>query len=115
MKLPRFEHAIVPQRKVTEYLLSPTHRAGRGKAAFFTRFGFRVEAWETLSEALRRHAAEHDVIAMEDTPFGASYTVEGQLVAPDGRVPQVGVVWFIETGETIPRLVTAYPLKGART
>lgn len=74
-----------------------------------------MEAWETLAGALRRHAVEHDVVAIEGTPFGTSYTVEGQLVAPDGRVPQVRVVWFIETGETIPRLVTAYPLKGART
>lgn len=115
MKLPQCEQVIVPQRKVTEYLLSPAHRTGRNKAAFFTRFGFSAEAWETLSDALRHHALEHDVIATEDTPFGTSYIVEGQLIAPDGRVPQVRVVWFIETGETIPRLVTAYPLKGART
>jgi hypothetical protein len=33
------------------------------------------------------------------------------LVALDGRNPLVRAVWFIETGEAIPRLVTAYPLE----
>jgi hypothetical protein len=97
---------------LTEYLLSPAHRTGRSKAIFFMSFGFTAEAWETLADALRRHAAEHDVVESEDTPFGTSYTVEGMLATPDGRTPKVRVVWFIEIGETIPRLVTAYPLKG---
>jgi len=115
MKLPQVEQAIIPQRKLTEYLLSPTHRSGRSKAVFFVGFGFAVEAWETLADALRRHAAEHDVVATDETPFGTGYTVEGALLAPDGRTPRVRVVWFIETGEVVPRLVTAYPLKEAKT
>jgi hypothetical protein len=56
----------------------------------------------------------YSVIAVEDTLFGTSYVVEGSLTAPDGRSRQVRVVWFIETGESIPHLVTAYPLKGMR-
>ena len=63
MKLPHVEQAIIPERKLTEYLLSPTHRTGRDKAAFFTRFGFNREQWETLADALRRHAVEHEVNA----------------------------------------------------
>jgi hypothetical protein len=113
VKLPDHEHAVVPERKITAYLLSLTHRDGRSKAAFFLRFGFTVDTWEVLADALRHHAAEHEVTAVEDTPFGISYAVEGQLIAPDGRSPQVRVVWFIQAGERSPRLVTAYPLKGA--
>ncbi len=59
-------------------------------------------------------AAEHEVAEVEQTLFGTSYTVEGELVAPDGRAPRVRVVWFIEAGAEMPRLVTAYPAKGAR-
>lgn len=113
MKLPNVEQAIVPQRKLTQYLLSPTHPAGRGKAAFFASFGFAQEAWETLADSLRKHALDYEVTATEVTPFGTSYTIEGALMTPDGRAPLVRVVWFIEIGDTIPRLVTAYPLKGA--
>lgn len=114
MKLPQYEQAIIPQRKLTEYLLAPTHRDGRNKAAFFASFGFTLDRWETLADALLTHAAEHDVVETEQTPFGTSYTVEGVLRAPDGRMPLVRAVWFIETGESVPHLVTAYPLKGAK-
>ncbi len=113
MKLPNHEQATVSQRKITDYLLSSTHRDGRSKATFFHRFGFSANAWDVFAAALRRHAADHAVVEIEDTPFGTSYTVEGTLTAPDGRTPRVRVVWFVERGETIPRLVTAYPAKGA--
>ena len=61
MKLPHVEQAIIPQQKLTEYLLSPTHRTGRSKAVFFVAFGFTREAWGALADMLRRHAEEHDV------------------------------------------------------
>lgn len=112
MKLPRLEHAIVPEQKLVNYLLSSTHPAGRGKAAFFGRFGFTAGTWETLAGALKTHAFAHEVTQTEDTPYGTSYTIDGPLPAPDGRTPLVRVVWFIGTGEMDPRLVTAYPLKG---
>jgi hypothetical protein len=53
------------------------------------------------------------VTEIEGTPFGVSYAVEGPLATPDGRAPVVRVIWFISTDEVVPRLVTAYPLRGA--
>jgi hypothetical protein len=105
----------VPERKLTGYLLSLNHRDGRSKATFFMRFGFTLHDWHLLTTALLRHAADHEVAAIEDTPFGTNYVVEGPLLAPDGRAPQVRVVWFVATGERIPTLATAYPMKGKGT
>ncbi|MEH1978998.1 MAG: DUF6883 domain-containing protein [Nostoc sp.] len=48
---------------------------------------------------------------IEDSPFGTRYAVEGTLLSPDGRNPVICSAWFIETGETIPKFVTSYPLK----
>lgn len=112
MHVPNAEHAVVPERKLTEYLLSPTHRDGRSKAAFFMRFGFTAAAWQDLAAALRQHMFDHEVADVEPTAFGMAYVVEGPLHAPDGRTPYTRVVWFVETGDTVPRFVTAYPLKG---
>jgi len=64
-----------------------------------------------LANALRRHAAENEVVKTEQTPFGTRYVVEGPLSTPNGRSVNVRVVWFVEHAETIPRLVTAYPLE----
>jgi len=111
VKLPNHQNAIISERKVAGYLLSTSHVYGRHKAVFFSRFGFSVDAWEILARALREHASEHEVMATEDSLFGQRYIVDGELSAPDGRRPRVRVIWFIETGEDAPHLVTAYPLE----
>lgn len=89
MKLPSGERTVVPQQKITEYLLSLSHREGRGKAAFFTRFGFSVDVWRELATALRQHAVGHEVTKVEDSPFGMRYVIEGTIVTPDKRNPVI--------------------------
>jgi hypothetical protein len=104
---------IVGHRKIIHYLLSSTHPAGRAKAAFFHRFGFRASAWQSLRDALLDHARSADIVSAGDTPFGKKYTVEGPLMTPGARNPRVCSIWFVATGETAARLVTAYPVPGA--
>lgn len=111
MKLPHADRLEIPKAKVVQYLLSSTHRAGRGKAGFFSSFGFQVSAWEVLAHALQQHARDNVVTCSEDTPFGIRHVIEGPLVAPNGRQLQVRTVWFIDEGGQAPRFVTAYPLK----
>jgi len=110
MKLPNRSRAVVSRAKVTEYLLSETHPEGKEKAAFFVGFGFSRDEWKGLADALRRHAAQHDAIKMVESPYGRRFVVEGALLSPDGRTPMIRSVWFIEYGDDVPRLVTAYPL-----
>ena len=107
MKLPNYAQAIIPQLKITGYLLSFAHRDGRGKAEFFAQFGFSADSWSELAAALRQHAADHEVTRVEETPFGVRYIIEGAIVAPEGRAPVIRSVWFIETEEQILRFVTA--------
>lgn len=111
MKLPNYEQAVVPERKITAYLLSPTHPDGRSKEKFFTAFGFSVDDWEMLANALLCHVTDYEVTKMEDSPFGTRYVVEGILLTPDDRNPLIRSVWFIKTEESIPKFVTAYRLR----
>jgi hypothetical protein len=115
MKLPACELAEVPRAKIVAYLLSATHPSGRSKAGFFQRFGFTAGEWQVLADALRRHAADHGVGTIEDSPFGKRYTIEGAIASPDGRNPVIRTVWFIERGTSAPRFVTAYPRPRSRT
>lgn len=112
--LPDARLAIIEGRKITDYLLSSSHPAGRAKAVFFRRYGFSAAAWTRLRDALLDHARSAPVISPADTPLGKKYILEGPLAAPDGRAPRIRTVWFIEIGETVPRFVTAYPVRGAR-
>ena len=110
--VPNRHLAIVEKTKLTDYLLSPSHPAGRSKAGFFGRFGFDASNWEKLQESLLRHiAAAENATAME-TQFGTKYIIEASLEAPDGRRPHIRSVWFIEVGQHVPKLVTVVPLPG---
>ncbi|MEK7248664.1 MAG: DUF6883 domain-containing protein [Chloroflexota bacterium] len=113
MNLPNAQVAVVPEGKITGYLLSTTHRDGRHKAAFFLRFGFTAGEWQTLAAALLNHALVHDAAKVDETPFGTRYVVEGTIETPVGRTPRIRSVWFVESGQDVPRFVTAYPLEGA--
>ena len=70
MKLPNADHLRVDRRKITEYLLSPTHPDGHSKAEFFARFGFCLEHWQLLVEALREHGSTNSVVNAVETPYG---------------------------------------------
>lgn len=110
--LPHIGEAVIPEKKIVDYLLSLTHESGRDKAVFFSHFGFVPEAWERLAHALRQHAAQHQVARIEASLFGERYVIEGEIDTPSGRKPKVRAVWFLKTNERIPHFVTAYPLKG---
>lgn len=114
MKLPNVEQAVVPEAKITQYLLSLTSKDGQGKAIFFMRFGFTVEAWQQLAEALLKHAENYDVAKTDVNPFGIYDVIEGELEAADGRTPYIRSVWFIPKDDDRPRLATAYPRKRKR-
>jgi len=110
MKLPRPELAIVPEQKITRYLLNPAHPAGGSKASFFLRFGFTVAEWKRLAEALLHHARENEVTETGKTCHGTRFAVDGPLTAPDGRVLNIRSVWYIRADGGRLRFVTAHPL-----
>lgn len=104
MALPNHDQAHVDPRKLTEYLLNRNHPGAKGKSAFFRgRYG---DDWEQLRDDLREHATG-TVVSAEETRHGTMYVVEGPLAGA-----LVRSVWMICTGESFPRLVTAYPIDG---
>ena len=106
MKLPNFEKAKIPKAKITEYLLSFSHRDGRGKAKFFSQFGFSADSWQELAGALRQHAVDHEITKEEKSRFGTRYVIEGKLSTTDGKNPIIRSVWFVPSGEKNPWFAT---------
>jgi Domain of unknown function (DUF6883) len=108
-RLPHLDRAVVPDPKIMNYLLSARHSGGRAKARFLESFGFRAQHWHVLRDALIAHAAANDITASHQTGFGTRYEIDGPLPTPNGRTPMVRVVWFVESHENVPRLVTLIP------
>ena len=109
MKLPNVSSWRVDREKIEGYLLCPAHPDGAAKARFFRRFGFRVEDWRELADALRMHGQSHAVAEVVESRHGIRYSFDGRLRSPDGRNPTVRSVWIVEQGSSEARLITAYP------
>ncbi|MFQ6033384.1 MAG: DUF6883 domain-containing protein [Candidatus Bipolaricaulia bacterium] len=109
MRLSRAERAIIEERKVRDYLLSPTHSVGRFKAAFFVQMGYAQERWEELERDLREQHLTQEAEEIGETRYGRKYRIRGPLTVPNGRKVELVSIWIVRRGETVPRFVTAYP------
>jgi hypothetical protein len=110
MKLPYAANARVDREKIVAYLLSSSHPDGASKARYFTAFGFRTSRWQIFARALKEHGENCEVISSVESVYGTRYSVDGLMIAPDGRNPKIRTVWILAKRSKSPRLVTAYPI-----
>jgi hypothetical protein len=110
MKLPHGDEAIIDQRKLTDYCLSPDHDDGKHKAQLFRDLlGLTREHAGMLLDALKEAAVSGEAILGHADRYGQRYIVDFELVGPRGRIT-IRSAWIIRPDETAPRLVTCYIL-----
>jgi hypothetical protein len=112
VKIPYVSASVVPDRKLSGYLLATTHPDGAAKARFLLRFGFAISNSDQLRQALLDHVRMYDVAATHQNAYGVIYEVLGPLASPDGRNPVLKTVWMIDAGSSIPRFITVVPRLG---
>jgi hypothetical protein len=110
MKLPRNEDAFVPEKKLSDYLMSETHSVGKEKARYFRSLGYSRANLDQLEEALIEIAASNEVSEAIRTPFGTKYVIDGDMITPTGITARLRTIWILEKEENKPCLVTAYPV-----
>jgi len=110
MRLPSGERAIIDNRKVIDYCLSPDHEDGQHKARLFgSVLGLTVDNFEQLQEALRSAASTQDAVLGKRDEYGQRYLIDFELTGPSGTAV-IRSAWIIRNDETVPRLVTCYIL-----
>lgn len=109
MTVPNANNAEIPDRKLISYLLDHNHPQNKGKAAFYEIAGFTKDNSDDLRIALLGHILENEIVKFINTDFGIRYVVEGWMPCPNGKSYPIRSIWFIDNGEEIPKLVTAYP------
>jgi hypothetical protein len=108
MRLPNGDRAVVDDRKLLQFILSPSHPHGRTHAHLFDRLlGINLTNADVLRQALLQAAATGDAILGEMSDFGQKYEIRFTFSGPRG-VYNVLSVWMIESSGDVPRLVTAY-------
>jgi Domain of unknown function (DUF6883) len=99
---------IVPEIKISDYLLDPRHSVGGSKAKFFMSFGFSRNDSPTMAAALAEHPLKNAIEETIATRHGSKHVVRCAIATPDGRDPCIVTVWMKE-GDAPARFVTAYP------
>jgi hypothetical protein len=108
MKMPNGDLAIIDDEKLLSYLLDPLHRYGRHHAELFRQLiGIDRDTWWQLHEALRKAASDGEATAGKPSEFGTKYEIRFSMTGPAGSRTILSV-WMIRSGESVPRLVTAY-------
>ena len=109
MLLPNAHLAEIDPQKLQGYLLSQTHPVGRFKARFFGALGYTADRWQEFEADLRIQHLTQEAEPGESWLEGQVFTIRAILEGPNGQSAVVRSVWFIATGGTTPRFVTAYP------
>src|SRR2546423_14323551 len=108
MKLPNGDQALIDDRKLLGYVLSPSHPTGREHARLFDiLLGINATNADVLRAALKDAARDGEADAGKASPYGMKYTIRFPMTGPRGRYT-VLTVWIIPAGASAPRLVTAY-------
>jgi hypothetical protein len=110
MRLPNAAGARLDPEKLTRYLLSDAHPVGRSKAKFFRGIGFDQSNIAVLEQGLVGIVTTEAVVETVASRHAVKYIVDGVITTPSGNRVRLRTVWIVETGQDIPRFVTAYPL-----
>ena len=109
--LPNADRAIIDERKVRNYLLNPLHVRGGGQARMFAAaLGYGRFDHGRLIERIKQAILQHEAALVDAVPHGERFRVDVSIVGPAGSAI-VRTLWIIRTGEDVPRLTSAYPIK----
>ncbi|MGH6921564.1 MAG: DUF6883 domain-containing protein [Geminicoccaceae bacterium] len=104
-------HAIIDERKLTNYVLSPTHPRGGDKARIFaSTLGYDRASCAGLIEQIRRAILRHAAVFVRQDGYGRHYRVDLTLEGPRGAA-RVRTGWLYDRGSDVPRLTTAFVLR----
>jgi filamentous hemagglutinin len=105
------DRAVIDEGKVRGYLLNPLHARGGHKARMFAAaLGYRRFDHARLIRQIREGILRHEAVLIDLTPHGERFRVEISVVGPAGWAV-VRTLWIVRTGENVPRLTSAYPIK----
>ncbi len=107
MKIP--EDLIIPNAKITQYLL--VQKARNDKSKFLAQAGFTQETSESLKAALQAQAVAREAVEDRNNEYGTFYQVEGDLVGPNGVSLSVVTVWLQRRIDGKFQFVTLKPCK----
>lgn len=110
-RLPNYKNAVIPQRKLGNYLLNPTK--SKGKSDFFNSIGYNMKNAERLEKDIRKGLENNKALRYNENKFGnRAYEVDMPLGINKKVI--VKTAWQVDKGENVPKFVSAYPKEKKR-
>ncbi len=109
--MPNYDKATIDDEKFLGYSLNMDHPVGKHKAiAYEQGLGFNQSNYNLLKQQIHNqiNGGTAKLTNIENTTYGTKYTFELPITGPNGKTKTVIVVYQIDNGDTIPRLVTNY-------
>jgi hypothetical protein len=103
------EDLIIPDAKITGYLLVPKPRNDKSK--FLVQAGFTLEDPEALKLAIQTQALSTEAVEEKINEYGTFYQVEGDLIGVNGTILSVLTVWLERQIDGKFQFVTLKPSK----
>jgi hypothetical protein len=110
VKIP--SDAVIPEEKLTRYLLVP--RDEDDKSKFLALAGFTQANPEELEAAIRQLAENSEAVENGMNQYGDFYRVEGDLTGPNRRALAVVLIWLQWHQDATFHFITLKPQKGSR-
>jgi hypothetical protein len=103
------EDLIIPDAKITGYLLVPKPRNDKSK--FLAQAGFTQENSEALKLAIQTQALSTEAVEEKNNEYGTFYQVEADLIGINGTILSVITVWLERQIDGKFQFVTLKPSK----
>lgn len=107
MKIP--EDAVIPEDKITRYLL--VQRTRNDKSKFLAQAGFTLENPEALMAAIHSLIKVSDAVQDRSNEYGIFYQAVGELVGVNGVSLSVVTIWLQRQTDGKFQFVTLKPRK----
>ena len=101
--------AVIAAEKLRDYILSPVHPDGWGKANYLAKLGYSQATWRRLAFDLRAQVLPRPARRARASPYGRKYEILAPLTGPNGKSAWIRTIWIIPNGQRRARLATLLP------
>ena len=107
MKLPRYENAVIPKSKFTQYALNPDKDLDKAKA-FEKALGYTIDNSDNLIKQINEKLSEYEAVEKGDRGWGMTYEVIMNITGPNGKTAKVLTAWIDDKNNGEMRLTTVH-------
>lgn len=107
IKLPKYEKAVIPKAKFTQYALNPDKDVNKARA-FELALGYTMENADDLIAQIRENLPKYHALEKGDRGWGMTYEVIMNITGPNGKTAKVLTAWVDDKINGEMRLTTVH-------